>query len=298
MTAQSTHTESLPRVSIGMPVYNGEQWLDDTLRALRAQTLADFELIISDNASTDGTEGICARHVAQDKRIRYRRNSRNIGANRNYAAVLAAARADYFKWASSNDLCEPEFLERCVAALEAEPGAVLAYPMTTLFADEPRDGTLYEGDLSVMQDRAAARFAYVMCKMQLNNAMNGVIRTRMLRRTHLGTFRSADIVMMGELALLGKFVRIPERLFFRRMSEQSATLLQGRLAKERHIEPGATSPLPWQHWKFQSGVMRAAITVAPTVSEKAGAVIFALKSMVWSRHRLAWDIKMAMGIGR
>lgn len=298
MTVQSAHTKSLPLVSIGMPVYNGERWLDETLRSLRAQTLEDFELIISDNASTDGTAAICARHAAQDKRIRYRRNAYNIGANRNYSAVLASARADYFKWASSNDLCDPRFLECCVAGLEAEPGAALAYPRTILFADTPADGTLYDRDLSVMQDRAAARFAYVICKMQLNNAMNGVIRTRLLRRTHLGTFRSADIVMMGELALLGKFVRIAEPLFFRRISKESATLLQGRTEKERHIEPNATSPLRWQDWKYQTGVMRAAMLVAPFGSEKAGAVIFALKSIVWSRTRLVRDIKVSMGIGR
>lgn len=298
MTAQSTHTGSRPRVSIGMPVYNGARWLDEALQSLRAQTLSDFELLISDNASTDDTAAICARHVAQDSRIRYVRNAHNIGANRNYAAVLDSARGDYFKWAASNDLCDRRFLECCVAALEAEPGAALAYPRTILFGNDPGDGKLYEGDLSVTQDRPATRFAYVMCRMQLNNAMNGVIRTRMLRRTHLGTFRSADIVMMGELALLGKFVLLPERLFFRRISEESATLLQGRAAKERHIEPDATSPLRWQDWKYQSGVVRAATLVAPLGTEKVNAMIFALKSIVWSRSRLVNDIKAAMGLGR
>lgn len=297
MRAPSVQIKSPPLVSIGMPVYNGARWLGETLRSLRVQTLPDFELIISDNASTDATATVCARYAAQDRRIRYLRNASNIGANRNYAAVLASACADYFKWASSNDLCDPRFLERCVAALEAEPDAALAYPRTVLFADDPGNGTPYDGDLSVMQDRAADRFAYVMCKMHLNNAMNGVIRTRLLRRTHLGTFRSADIVMMGELALLGKFVRIPEQLFFRRMSEDSATLLQGRSAKERHIEPNATARLRWQSWKYQSGVMRAALQAAPSGSERVAAIIFALKSIVWSRAGLVRDVKVALGFG-
>lgn len=297
MLMHSACAESLPRVSIGMPVYNGERWLDETLQALRAQTLSDFEVIISDNASVDATPAICARHAAQDARIRYYRNARNIGANRNYVAVLKRARAEYFKWTSSNDLCDPRFLERCVGALEAEPGAALAYPGTILFADNPREGTLYEGDLSVMQESAAARFAYVMCKMRLNNAVNGVIRTALLRRSHFETFQSADIVMMGELALLGKFVRIAEPMFFRRMSEESATLLQDRVAKERHIEPSATAPLRWQHWKYQWGVMRGAMLLAPLGSQKLAAVIFALKSIVWARSDLMSDVRAAMGIG-
>ncbi len=299
MNDQPPGSVTVPRVSIGMPVYNGQRWLEETLQSLRGQTLSDFELIISDNASTDGTRAICERHAAEDRRIRYYRNAHNIGANRNYMAVLALARAKYFKWASASDLCDPRLIERCVAALEAEPDAVLAYPSTIVFRDGPEDGAPYEGDLSVMQDSAAARFAYVLCGMQLNNAMSGgVFRTEILHRIHLGNFRSADIVAMGELALLGKFVRIPERLFFRRMSEESSTILQGRSRVERHIEPDATLPLRWQTWKYQSGILRSAVFTAPLGSEKAGAVLFALKSMVWARTNLMRDVKAAMRVGR
>ena len=298
MLEHSAAAEAPPRVSIGVPVYNSERWLDETLHSLRSQTLSDFELIISDNASTDGTRAICERHAAEDRRIRYHRHAHNIGANRNYSALPPLARAEYFKWAASNDLCAPQFLERCVAALDAQPDAALAYPRTVLFADRPQGGTLYDGDLSVMQESAAARFAYVMCNMRLNNAASGVIRTRLLRRVHFGTFGSADIVMMGEIALLGKLVRLAEPLFFRRMSEESATLLQDRARQERHIEPGATSPLRWQSWKYQWSVMSGAMRLAPLGSEKASAVAFALKSMVWARSSLVSDVKAAMRMGR
>ena len=299
MLAQADRTDVLPRVSIGMPVYNGERWLEGTIEALLTQSLSDFELIISDNASTDATQSICDRLVVQDRRIRYYRNAQNIGANRNYVSVLVQARAAYFKWASSNDLCERRFLERCVATLEAAPDAVLAYPRTMLFKSDPEDAVPFDGDLAVMQESAADRFAYVLCNMTLNNAMNGVLRTSSLRRiSPMGNFHSADIVMMAELTLLGKFVQIPEPLFFRRMSEESATALRARCEVERHFEPGATAPLHWQRWKFQLRVWRGALLVAPPGLEKMRALIFALKSTVWGRSQLLGEIVAAVRSAR
>ena len=298
-TAQAVRFDSSPRISIGMPVYNGERWLEETLQSLRAQTLSDFELIISDNASTDATAAICARHAAEDARIRYYRNARNIGANRNYIAVVAHARADYFKWASSHDLCAPQFLEHCVAALEADPDAVLAYPRTMVFADSLEQAERYEKDISAMQESAAARFTHVLCNMKFVNPMNGVIRTRLLRRAHaMGSFSAADRVMLAELALLGKFVLVPEHLFFYRLNEESTMHLKSRSEQERHFAPDATSPLRWQHWKFQAALLRNALVSAPLGPEKVAATIFAMKCIVWSRSQLMRDVTSAMGLRR
>lgn len=297
--AESSRFEATPRVSIGMPVYNGERWLDETLRSLRAQTLSDFELIISDNASTDATAAICARHAAQDGRIRYYRNARNIGANRNFMALIALARADYFKWASSHDLHDPRFLELCVAALDAEPGAVLAYPNALLFAESLEDAKPYQEQISVTQEGAAARFIHVICKLKMNNAMNGVFRTRVLRRAHsMGSFHSADVVMMAELALFGRFVRIPEHLFFRRVTKESFTPLRPRSEVDRHFEPDAGAPLRWQRWKFQVALLRDALVSAPLGREKVAATIFALKSIVWNRSGLMREVAVGMGLRR
>lgn len=299
MPTQFDRTHPLPRVSIGMPVYNGERWLDETLRALRAQTLPEFELVVSDNASTDATAAICARHARQDGRIRYYRNARNIGANGNYMAVLARARAGYFKWASSHDLCAPQFLERCVAALEAEPGAVLAYPRTMLFAERLEEAVPYERDIPAMQESAAARFTHILCNMKFVNPMNGVIRTDMLRRAHsMGSFASSDRVMLAELALLGKFVLIPERLFFYRIGAEASLHMRPGVEQAQHYDPDATGPRHWQHWKFQWRLLRAAAVSAPPGSERAAAVVFALKCMVWGRSRLMRDVVAAMGFGR
>lgn len=299
MLKDSAPAGSLPRVSIGMPVWNGARWLEETLGTLRAQTLSDFELIISDNASTDETQAICARHAAEDRRIRHYRNERNIGVNRNHVGLVALARAEYFKWASSHDLCDRRFLECCVAALEAEPGAVLAYPNTLVFSESLEDARPYEEEVAASQESAAARFAHVLCNTRMNNAMHGVFRTRMLRRAHaMGSYWGADIVMMAELALFGKFVQVPEGLFFRRVSKESFTPMRSQSERAQFFEPDATSPLRWQNWKYLSSVLRNAMISAPFGPEKVSAVLFASKFTMWRRNRLGRDIVDAMRIGR
>ena len=100
----------VPKVSVGMPAYNSARWIDSSIRSILEQSFTDLELIISDNASTDGTYELCMQFAKQDPRIRVLRNERNVGANRNYLAVLSAARGEYFKWAASSDLCAPTFI--------------------------------------------------------------------------------------------------------------------------------------------------------------------------------------------
>src|SRR5919109_5579420 len=119
--------EGRARVSIGMPVYNGVRFLKEAIESILAQTFEDFELIISDNASIDQTEQICREYAAKDKRIRYYRNEKNLGAARNYNRVFELSTGEYFKWQAHDDLCDPQFLEKGVAVLARDPSIVLCY---------------------------------------------------------------------------------------------------------------------------------------------------------------------------
>ena len=100
-----------PTLHIGMPVYNGAKWIQESIEYLLNQSFKDFELIIADNASTDGTETICRGIAERDPRVRYHRHTSNIGVFRNYNYVFKLATAPYFKWASCNDICLDGFLE-------------------------------------------------------------------------------------------------------------------------------------------------------------------------------------------
>ena len=120
-------TQPTPRVSIGLPVYNGERFLARAIDSLLAQDFVDFELVISDNASTDGTGEISRDYAARDPRIRYHRNERNIGAVGNFNRTLDLASGEYFKWAAHDDWCAPQFLGRCVEVLDDDPSTVLCF---------------------------------------------------------------------------------------------------------------------------------------------------------------------------
>jgi glycosyltransferase involved in cell wall biosynthesis len=117
-----------PRVSIAMPVYNGERYLPEAVNSILAQTFADFELVLCDNASTDGTEDLCRRYAATDCRVRYHRNRRNIGVAANFDLASAMCTAALVKWAASDDVLGPTCLEDCVEILDHNADVVLAVP--------------------------------------------------------------------------------------------------------------------------------------------------------------------------
>ena len=119
-----------PTVSIGLPVYNGENFLADALESLIGQTYGDFEIIVSDNASTDATEEIVRRYMADDERIRYYRNDHNLGANPNYNRTFALARGEYFRWHAHDDRCDAKYLELCIDLLERDPSVSLVHCKT------------------------------------------------------------------------------------------------------------------------------------------------------------------------
>src|SRR5688572_1962320 len=198
---QTSHVT--PRVSVGMPAYNSAKWIEPAISSILEQTFADFELIISDNASTDATYEICERFARRDSRVRLLRNSVNIGANRNYMAVLDAGRAPFFKWTTSSDWCAPSFLEKCVAALQRDPQSVLACPRTVAFEESLEKSRSCPADLDLRAAAPAERFITLLNTPGLNNAVNGVIRrTALVRASRLGVYMSADIVLMAELALM------------------------------------------------------------------------------------------------
>jgi glycosyltransferase involved in cell wall biosynthesis len=112
------------KVSIGLPVYNGEDFLKYAIDSLLSQTFRDFELIISDNASTDTTPKICQEYVLRDKRIRYIRQNKNMGALWNFNFVLKQSNKEYFIWVSSDDKLHPEFLQKNIDILEKNKNVV------------------------------------------------------------------------------------------------------------------------------------------------------------------------------
>jgi len=239
-----------PTVGIGMPVFNGEQFIEEAIGSLLAQTFQDFELVIVDNHSSDGTFEICQRFASRDPRVRYIRQRQNYGVNHNFNSAFRLTSGKYFKWAAYDDVCAPEFLTRCVEVLDSDPSVVLAYSEMP-WIDEtgshlerrPRHFDPAALQMTASSD-AAERFTATMHNFWYTEHLDGLIRSSALAKTRL--YRNhfmADHVLLSELCLYGRFLPIPEPLLFlRRHSEQSS---KAPSARERLalVHPESTHPI-------------------------------------------------------
>ena len=209
---------STPLVSIGLPVRNGEKYLPETLASIRAQTYSNFEVIISDNSSSDKTQEICTKYVELDRRFRYFRNEINIGVAGNFNRVFELSRGDYFKWWAYDDLCAPTYVERCVEVLNEQPSVVVCHTKTAIIDQKSITLGYYDDCLHFRSKKPHQRFrAYLFRRAGLWNAIYGLIRAEEFKKTPLhGDYLGADQVLLGELILRGQLHRVPEPLFFRR----------------------------------------------------------------------------------
>lgn len=217
---------STPRVSIGLPVYNGEKYLWAALDCILRQDFADFELVICDNASTDATEAICREYAARDGRIRYTRNETNIGASGNYKRVFELSRGEFFKWASHDDEFDPSLVRRCVETFAKSPATVVLVYSRAEIIDEA--GAVTDVSADTVDQFAAKphrRLASLIMNRQYANPLWGLIRVDVLRKTRLMGNFEADHILLAELAMLGNFVELPELLYRQRRHAGSAMRL-------------------------------------------------------------------------
>jgi hypothetical protein len=281
-----------PLISIGVPAYNAAAHIGTTLEGLLAQSFGDFEIIVSDNASTDATREVVEDYVRRDPRIRYERQAVNIGANPNYSHVVHRARGEFFKWSSSSDWCAPNFLECCLTELRAHDDTVLVAPRTWLFQDTPDKVEVYAGDIAILDEAPSARLARVCSALALNNAINGLIRMSALRRTRLiDTYRGADVILMGHLALLGKFRLLEQRLFYRRMERATSTALQDEAGMWKHHYPQRSARTLFQGTKRQVGRTWAALSAPMSAAEKARTLALVARIFYWEHRFLGDDLR-------
>jgi glycosyltransferase involved in cell wall biosynthesis len=217
-----------PQVSIGLPVFNGEEYLALAIESLLEQTYRDFELLLVDNASTDSTPAICQAYVARDARVRYYRNPENIGAMQNWYRSFHLSAGDYFLGAAHDDLYHPDFLSKCVAVLERDPTVVICYPKTKVI-DEA--GNFVE-DFDVAIDTTAAapnaRLYHVIATDYLCIQLLGVFRASAFAQTQVYTgYYGCDRNSLAEFALLGPIIEWPEYLFYHRLHPKALGAAQG-----------------------------------------------------------------------
>jgi glycosyltransferase involved in cell wall biosynthesis len=212
------------RVTIGLPVRNGGEFFAEALDSLLGQTYADFELLISDNASTDGTADLCRRYAKQDPRIRYIRQPANIGLIGNTNFVMRNGTAEFFKLAAHDDLYGRDLLKRCIEALDAHPELVAAHCWE---ARIDAGGAVIEAmsyPVAVDRPRAPDRFRSMLFD-GWDDYTYAVTRTKVIGAMHPhGSYHLADRTFSAELSLYGPFYQVPEWLYFRREHEYHGKL--------------------------------------------------------------------------
>jgi glycosyltransferase involved in cell wall biosynthesis len=205
-----------PRLTIGLPVYNGESLLHEAIDALLGQSYKDFELIVSDNASTDRTAEICRTYAEQDSRVRYIRQPQNIGLIPNHNFLVGVARGEFFKWASYDDLYHRDFLQRCVDALDSQPEAVLAHAWCVLMDADRAPVQFFKYPEDTAASRAPDRFQSMLFDGK-GDWTYAVFRTSVLRQTPLhSSYHGGERTLITEFALHGTLYQVPDWMFFRR----------------------------------------------------------------------------------
>lgn len=291
--------DSTPRVSIGLPVYNGERYIREALDSVLAQTFKHFELIISDNASTDRTAEICRAYVKADPRIKYFRNEENLGAAANYNRVFRLSSGTYFKWTAHDDIMAPAFLERCVEMLDCYPSAVLCYPKTLIIDENGERIEHYADNLKLASPRADERYRSYHQRFRVKKTCNpiaGLIRSRMLNMTPLiGNYVASDMILLGELSLLGEFMEVPEYLFYRRIHPMTSVQANPGLADRAvWFDPGQKGRIQLTVWRWFYEYVRAVMRAPLNLTERVLCLLQTGIWLGWNSVRLRKDLRNAL----
>ena len=279
-----------PLVSLGLPVFNGGRYLEGALESILTQSFRDFELIISDNASTDETQQICTAFAKKDKRIKYRRNSKNVGLAANHNLLFSASIGKYFKWVAHDDEYDASMLQRCVEILEAAPPTVaLVYTKCEMIDEHGRS-------IGVASDQVASRSQYSAVRLSrfLKNAniyafTYGLVRSEVLRMTSLyGLFPMSDRVLFAEISMLGELQEIDEPLLRLRLHPGRSLRLQRTSQARRELfDPSATVKGAFLSPRIRAyiEVVHRSLTTPPSTISKISCAFISVLIPPWQGFR-------------
>jgi glycosyltransferase involved in cell wall biosynthesis len=281
---------AVPRVSIGLPVYNGEKYLPNTLTRLVEQDFEDFELIVSDNASTDRTPDICCAFAERDPRVRYFRNATNIGLAANHNRTIELSRGHFFKWVAHDDDFPKRMLARFVDAFEEGPRSLALVYSRCEYIDEFGNIDGVESDQVDSGDSSPhKRLAHFLWNVHMYNSIYGLIRMDVLRQTRLhGLYPMADHVLLSELAMLGVFLELAEPLLrIRRHPGRTFTANSSSKALRELFAPGQGHRFPPVSMKMHMGaeLIRSTMLIPRRPRDKVLCTAVALAVPAWRNFR-------------
>jgi glycosyltransferase involved in cell wall biosynthesis len=273
-----------------MPVYNGERFIAEAVTSILEQDFGDFALVISDNASSDGTEEICRGFVARDDRVTYVRQPTNRGAAWNFNRLVTITDGPFFKWAAHDDVLRPTALARCMQALTGRPEAVLSFTRRVKI-DEYGEVVKTAGERSLAYTSPDARpHERLAGWLKLQRAcieVFGINRRAVLVQTRLhGSYLAADRVLLAELILRGPVAEVAEPLFLHR--EHAGRSVHQSLAdgaRARWFDPSRTAVVSFPTWRLGYEYARAiaGAPISPRERRRSYAVLGRWASRRWRR---------------
>jgi len=254
-------TARTPCVSVCLPVYNGAVYIADAISSICEQTYEDLEVIVSDNASTDGTQALCREAMMHDPRIRYFRSDTNRGLAWNFNRAFDLATGRYLVWVSHDDLMEPDYIRRCVEAMQQDANTLLCFANANYI-----DG---EGNLIQRMDLTnpgaaetpSARFQHILFNDRCD-PICGLMKTEFLQQTRLHAgYADSDRVLLAEMGFRGQFHKLPEYLFSRRIHPLRTTAHSDHWERTVIFDPSKAGKAicPWwlEFFGFVTAIRRA-----------------------------------------
>ena len=287
---------SKPRISIGMPLYNREKYVAASIEAHLCQTYGDFELIITDNASTDRGPEICRDFAAKDSRVKFFPNPQNLGATGNFRRCWELSAGEFFRWTPSDDLVSPNLLERAVQILDSDPSIFVAYPRTKLIDGDGAPIGDFEENLHLMQDSPSERWKGVQRNLRLGNLHYGLNRADKFRKTGLlRNYNGGDFPLIAEMSLYGKFYEISDAFFYRRMHEGASSAMKNRTDVMAFFDPTQRNKVVPYNWIHLGANLKSVARAPIALSEKLRIYSYESRRVFWNRREFAVELTNAAG---
>jgi glycosyltransferase involved in cell wall biosynthesis len=283
-------------ISIGLPVFNGETYLRDALEATLGQTYGDFELIISDNASTDRSLAICEEYARSDDRIRVIRQPRNCGVNANHQIVFRESKGDFFRWANADDIPSPDLLKHAVETLHQDRALVAYIPDTINLDGSGNPLKHFPRNLNLRSENPVERVQAVLTRNYQMVFDQGLIRRSTLTATTCRwDYFGWDFILLLDLALRGQLANIEGPILQRRMHNDSAAHATRKVSEVREwVDPSIRSKILLPHWKWVWERIRSVLHSQLDSTEKIAIMRLVMRHAWCTRYALKRDVVMAM----
>jgi len=284
---------ALRRVIIGLPVYNGQEYLGAAIESHLSQSFGDFGLVISDNGSTDGTPEICAAYASKDKRIQYLRSAENRGNLWNHRRVLDAIESpdQYFRWAGADDIMEPGLLQAMVTVLATRPEVEAVVPDTRNIDEHGEIIGSMARTLDLQSPDPFERAREVLLANYQHVIAYGLLRASTLRIMRTGpNYPGWDAIFVWELALRGQMVQTDGPALLRRFHASSISRVKTAKEIRKWVEPTSRTGMNFPHWTWAYERVRALLASPLSRHDQLRIGMFLARATLWQRGPLLRDV--------